>query len=470
MTLVKILHLDNRLSRIICDPSLLGRIRSFFSFRQQRWKNKRRTSYTVYLISASGDFRKGLTGLVTDYLKTNNINYEVKYDYESPLVPVDFEKIWMPTCDMQPYDYQLETVVKSLMRERGLWDLATSAGKSLTACIFIKSFLSHYPGEKVMFIVNDVNLLYQAQKDFISYGVDPEEITLWGDLNRPDFSKNILIVIGKSLISNFEFSHTFTRDRSLLFCDEVDLTANPKTDIHKFIDQHDSKFRFGCTGTIPSDPFHRAKLIANFGEVLFRKSAKELRETGVLTPCEIVPICINHSDISEDMEWAQEFEYICNSVERNELLIQLALSLKNNTLLLVDRISQLESLKSLVESQDHTKQVFFMRGDVDGDDRQDMLSIMEEIDNAVVISIAKLFSRGVSVKNIHNIVCSTLGKKDSNVIQTIGRGMRKHHLKYKVSIIDIHDNLEYSKRHWNERIEIYASEDIPILETKDIDL
>jgi superfamily II DNA or RNA helicase len=466
---VKIIHVDNRLAKIICDKSLLTRIRNFFSYRQTTWKNKRKTSYIEYLFNISGIFKKGLIPLLQEYLNVNNIVHTVEYSYERKIVPIEEDKIWFPK-NKEPFDYQLKAVLRSLKRERGLWDLATSSGKSLTACMFIQSFLNHHDGSKAMFVVNDTNLLYQAQKDFIEYGTDPDDITLWGDFNVPDFNKKILIVISKSLISNFEFSYSFTKDRTLLFCDEVDLVANPKTQIHKFIDNHSSEFRFGCTGTIPSDIYLKHKLISNFGDIIIKKSAEELRTTGVLTSCEVLPFMVFHDEKSkETLSWEEEFDYICNSNERNKLLLDIAISLKTNTLLLVDRISQIEYIESI--SKDISdKEIFFMRGDIRSEQRKEILDKMETINNGIVVSISTLFSRGVSVKNIHNVICSSLGKSESRIIQTIGRGLRKHKTKNKALIIDVFDNLKYSKKHWNSRKEVYASENIPILYQKTFDI
>lgn len=465
--MVKIVDIDHRLSKIVCDLTLFNRIRKFFSYPQVTWRNRKRVKYTAYLIGKTGNFRKGLCCEIKDYLKINKIPFVHEHLGEVIFPTIDeiAESFWFPKDEKHkdPYDYQFNAVINSMQTERGLWDLATSAGKSVTACMFINTFLDHHEGSKAMFVVNDVNLLYQAQSDFLEYGMSEDDITLWGDRNKPDFDKKLLIVIDKTLISDFELSYTFTNDRDLMFVDEVDLTANPKTQIHKLIDGHDANYRFGCTGTIPKDPYLKNKLIANFGPIISQKTAVELREKGVLTNCKVNMIDIKYSDYPDLESYQDEMEFIASDETRNEFLIHLCKSFEKNTLLLVDRIAQLEALQKIVRDEgEGDKQFLFMRGDVSSERRKEFFQIAESSDNVVIISIAKLFSRGVSVKNLHHVICSCLGKSQSKIIQTIGRSLRKLEKKDLATIYDLCDELTYAHRHRKIRLDIYEDEQLPV--------
>ena len=53
-----------------------------------------------------------------------------------------------------------------------------------------------------------------------------------------------------------------------------------------------------------------------------------------------------------------------------------------------------------------------------------------------------------------------IGKSFIKVIQTIGRGLRKHHSKDKVVIFDLCDDLIYSSQHLEKRMEFYDEEEI----------
>ena len=70
----------------------------------------------------------------------------------------------------------------------------------------------------------------------------------------------------------------------------------------------------------------------------------------------------------------------------------------------------------------------------------------------------KIFSTGISINNLHYIVFAGGGKAKIKILQSIGRGLRKHVDKKKVVIVDIADQLYYGKKHMNKRMSIYKEE------------
>ena len=76
------------------------------------------------------------------------------------------------------------------------------------------------------------------------------------------------------------------------------------------------------------------------------------------------------------------------------------------------------------------------------------------------IAISAIFSTGVNIKNLHNIIFAAGGKSFIRTVQSIGRGLRKHSNKEKLVIIDLVDNLRYSLAHSIKRQEIYTKEKI----------
>ena len=89
---------------------------------------------------------------------------------------------------------------------------------------------------------------------------------------------------------------------------------------------------------------------------------------------------------------------------------------------------------------------------------------MEKNDNVVCIAISAIFSTGVNVKNIHNIIFASGGKSFIRIIQSIGRGLRLNDNKQKLVIYDITDKLKYSLSHSEKRKEIYKLEKIVFTE------
>jgi len=134
---------------------------------------------------------------------------------------------------------------------------------------------------------------------------------------------------------------------------------------------------------------------------------------------------------------------------------------------MVDYINHGEILFEIVKKQIPDKQVFFVRGDVEIEERDRIRKLMEEHTNVVVIAISKIFSTGINIKNLHYIIFACGGKAKIKIVQSIGRGLRLHKDKNKLIIFDITDNLYYSQRHSEKRKQLYDKEQIPYTE-KDI--
>jgi superfamily II DNA or RNA helicase len=108
------------------------------------------------------------------------------------------------------------------------------------------------------------------------------------------------------------------------------------------------------------------------------------------------------------------------------------------------------------------KEVYFIQGSVEVEDRRKIQQLMEKQDNVVCVAISKIFSTGISIKNIHYIMFAAGGKSKIKTLQSIGRGLRIHENKEILTIIDLVDNLVYGKKHFDKRKQFYDLEKIQI--------
>jgi superfamily II DNA or RNA helicase len=153
---------------------------------------------------------------------------------------------------------------------------------------------------------------------------------------------------------------------------------------------------------------------------------------------------------------------------RTEIIYKVVNSLDTNTLILVDRIAHgeylQEQLKLKLRGTD--KQVYFIQGSLEVEEREKIRQMMEENNNIVCIAISKIFSTGISIKNLHNVIFAAIGKARIKIIQSIGRTLRLHHTKEVATIFDIADTcLTYGFKHYVERKRLYELEKIPITST-----
>jgi superfamily II DNA or RNA helicase len=102
--------------------------------------------------------------------------------------------------------------------------------------------------------------------------------------------------------------------------------------------------------------------------------------------------------------------------------------------------------------------VFFIRGSTEIDEREKIRELMNERNDVIVIAVSKIFSTGINIPNLHNIIFASAGKAKIKIMQSIGRALRLHHTKTMANIFDISDNTKYGKIHLTERIKLYETE------------
>ena len=113
------------------------------------------------------------------------------------------------------------------------------------------------------------------------------------------------------------------------------------------------------------------------------------------------------------------------------------------------------------------RKVFFVHGDTDTDDREEIRRIMEIENDAIIVASFGTFSTGINIRNLHNIIFASPSKSRIRNLQSIGRGLRQAEGKDKAVLYDIADDMRYKKhmnytlRHFVDRTKIYTEEQFP---------
>ena len=159
-------------------------------------------------------------------------------------------------------------------------------------------------------------------------------------------------------------------------------------------------------------------------------------------------------------KYRAETDFLIKSNFRNNVILKFVNKTQKNTLILVDFIEHGIMLEQLLKDKTTDKQIYFIRGEVEIEEREKIKKIMEEFSNVVVVAISKIFSTGINIKNLHYIVFAGGGKSKIKILQSIGRGLRLHKDKDKLIIVDIADNLMYGNQHFLKRKLLYEKENI----------
>ena len=459
-------------NKALIKTDLLPIIREKFSVvnKNARFVKKHigRSIDRIYSITPSGRFD---IGLFRDIKKViDGLDAPVKYVYsdafKSTCIPqFPFYADPLPSLGLTPYDYQATSVEKMLRFGRGVILIGTGGGKTFIMSLFTKAVRLQQPSSKFLIVVPTIQLVEQTYSDFIEYGFTTDDISKWsGDY---PYQSTDIIVASTSILQSKSSDLRPLLDIDVLLVDEVHVLKKGNS-INKVLDKIPTHHRYGFTGTMPEETIDQWNVRGKIGSILFEKNSDELRGGKFISEAKIDIIKIHYNmnslkDLHTRLEstptkYISELEFMIESNFRNKTIMDTAVVSRNNTLIMVDRIAHGELFEQMLNIRKTDKQIYFIQGDVAVDEREKVRDLMEQEDNIICIAISKIFSTGINIKNIHNIIFATPGKAKVKLIQSIGRGLRLHESKDILRVYDFADNLHYSNKHLSKREILYSKE------------
>ena len=243
--------------------------------------------------------------------------------------------------------------------------------------------------------------------------------------------------------------------------------------------------RFLFTGTLPDSPIDQWNLIGKSGPIIHDVERTYLVENKFITDADVRVIKIKYKDVpsynsftsrddnedenSPTSNYQIEQNFIFAHPFRNNIIRKIVERVDKNILITVDRIIHGETLYKHFKETITGKQIYFIRGKTEDEEREEIKRLMELNNNIICIAISRIFSTGINIKNLHYIVFASTGKAKIKTIQTIGRGVRPLDGKSKVVIFDISDMLYYGTLHVEKRLLIYEEENIKFRTTEIIE-
>jgi hypothetical protein len=142
---------------------------------------------------------------------------------------------------------------------------------------------------------------------------------------------------------------------------------------------------------------------------------KELIDKNILSNLEIKNLILNYSesDMKEynsrvyglrgSKKYFAEMDFICSHEKRTKFLSSLACIQTNNTLILFNFIEKhgeiiYNNIKELVTKKDLNKNVYFVFGGTDANQREEIRKYLELGNNNIIIASYGVFSTGVNIK------------------------------------------------------------------------
>jgi len=418
---------------------------------------------------------------------------------------------------MDEREYQLR-VAASILKDRYCnIAVATSGGKTFIYSLVVFWLMAHgHSNKKFLLVVPSKTLVAQFYDDLLKYNngkfdLNIQEIFDEGEdprITNPDKEPNIIIGTFQSLAGE-----TKIKDKNGKLTTKVSLKY-PKEWFKQFfsitVDEgHKSKsasykkilkstfcnayYRWGMSGTFYKDDTEEMMQIMMLtGPVIEVVKAKELMDKGYIAKVKIKGVVLNHNDfvfaenlynvstrdkkVCYDLECAK----IQESEERLVIINKIVAQCKANTLVLFHNTEYGEKLFEYLKERNPDKTFHYIDGSIKNKDRMPIKEDMEKTDIVrILIASFGVFSTGVSINAITNILLTQSFKKSQIVIQSIGRALRLHPDKVFAYIFDIIDRFnvdEDSKDYYLKKFEnvlyghgklrqkIYLEEEYPYTE------
>lgn len=457
-------------AQVQADDFVIESLRDKFSVKNVAAKYSKRKFSGMdrkSIITATGRFDIGMFPDIYKYLKSIGVECTADSSFRERVKPTiaKVDELKDDMCFNMRY-YQYDGVLKGLRVGYGIFELGTGAGKSLLTASLCENVLIHKKDWKILVIVPGTTLHIQLGDDFEKYGVE-FDYSRWGA--NYELEDTSVVIVNSEYLTRNSKNNPWIRNVDMLIVDEAH-KIHGDSSISKIINSIRTPNKFAMTGTLPEDTYKKWRVIGAFGNVIYKKPVSELKEEGFLSKSAIKMVKMVHSNpptipASKDgTAYNAEVEWITSNLERNRPIVNLANSLDNNSLILVDRLAHGETLLELFKDSD--KDVVFIHGGVPQEERSALLERMENENNIVAIAMGAIFSTGINVNNIHNVIFSYGGKSFIRVVQSIGRGLRLHDDKDELTIYDYYDNLRYSERHAESREGFYQKEEHDIQRSK----
>ena len=462
---------DDVYSQIECERSITKELNEYFSFDvpgakfMPSFKNRLWDGKIRLFDIRNNQIYVGLSEYIYKFATAKK--YTISGGVRTPLeIDIDTVKSFIDglKSTVKIRDYQLDAVQHSIRNGRSILVSPTASGKSFIIYILIRYYLESQQildNSRILLLVPRSSLVEQMYTDFQDYGWDSENYCHRIYAGKAKTSPKLVHI--STWQSIYQLPKKHFEKYKVIIGDEVHTFAakSLKTIMHKTTD---CPYKFGLTGTLDDAESHHLVLEGLFGTVKKVTTTKALIDSKQISDLKIIGIVLTYSKkecIIRD--YNKEIKFITEHPQRNNLIRNLCIDLKGNTLVLFSLIKHGQLLHELIKERAHVnRKTFFVFGGTDSETREKIRGIVETERDAIVVASFGVFSTGINIRNLHNIIFASPYKSRIRNLQSIGRGLRTHESKAGAKLYDIADNFNnnnHTIKHFVKRIGIYNQEE-----------
>lgn len=420
-----------------------------------------------------GSIYLGLLPYLREFCKSRD--YEIEIDPQL-LTKQQFSdtdcKEFLNTLELpfEARDYQQTAIQHGIKNNRALLLSPTGSGKSL-----IIYSLTRYYNKKTLIIVPTISLVSQMFSDFKQYAKNQPEYNV-DKICHPIYGGQEKISNKKVVISTwqsiYKLPKSWFEQFDVVIGDEVHL-FKAKSLISIMTKLENAKYRFGTTGTLDGTETHKLVLEGLFGTTFSVTTTKTLMEKKQLADLNIECIVLKYDNniIKQHKRdsYQEEIKFLVQNEKRNTFIRNLAVSTTSNCLVIFQLVELhgkvlYELIKEKAHKTNPDRKVFFVSGQTDAEAREEIRQITENERDAIIVASSGVFSTGINIRNLENIIFASPTKSRIKTLQSIGRTLRIGDHSDKAKLYDIVDDMtdkshkNFAVKHFLERVKIYNEE------------
>lgn len=266
---------------------------------------------------------------------------------------------------------------------------------------------------------------------------------------------------------HIEDNHNYFANKSLVSNCHLSTGASITSMFEKMTDV---TYRIGTTGTISNEKINQLQLEGIMGPIYKVITTKQLMDSNRVVQLNIKCLLMKYDDdtrkIMNKCSYQEEMDFIVSNEKRNKFITNLALKQEGNTLVLFQFVAKHgKILHKMIEAKaEDGRKIFYVSGEVKTEEREYIRKVVEHETNAIIVASFAVFSTGINIPSIENIIFSSPTKSKIRNLQSIGRGLRLRKDKTSCVLYDIADDLSWKKNknhtlgHLVERIKTYSAE------------
>jgi superfamily II DNA or RNA helicase len=411
-------------------------------------------------LTVNGPYHKLLIGrgMLNSYRQFLEENDHPKPKYRLGYSPIDKPSLFNipPAVWDTLRDYQQEALESSVENRWGKVALATNAGKGAVIALLASILVPH----KTLILADEVSVFQALEEELGKWTKEPIGLIEGGQKKIP--KENIVLGMAPTISRRVTSKNTKEKEKwvtwlkgfKALLLDEAD-RATSKTWTNILWEAKNTEFRIGFSGSFP--PFSTVdgiKLEENIGPELILVRNKELVERGISARPSIVLHNYEY-DHNEDLSEADLHEVynqlVVNNDDRNRFICSLLDDGPNAVV--CHYIEHGEILRDMIPDS------VFLRGEDSKDKRLEVLEAFQAGEFSTLIT-TKILDRGSNLLGHTSCLVFASGRgSNRQILQRIGRGLRRGGGKEEIILKDIYDMThEYLVNAAEKRLDVYKDE------------